>query len=106
MDTTKGFYSSVAWQSLRGKARARWRRLGLGCGMCRMPLDWDSPGAVSVDHIRPRATHPHLALQITNLQCLHTAPCHNGLKQRMESGTLKAEVGLDGWPITKEAGGM
>lgn len=46
------FYSSHAWQKLRAQVKARWKRLGLSCAMCRMPLDWGSKGMVHVDHVK------------------------------------------------------
>lgn len=61
----KNFYSSAAWKALRYRA---FSKHGNKCQCCgRSPLD----GAVMhVDHILPKSTHPHLALNLENLQIL------------------------------------
>ena len=92
------FYGSVQWQKVRAQVKARWKRLGLGCAMCRFPLDWVTPGAIHVDHVKPRATHPELALEIRNLQVLCHS-CHNGTKQAQERRAGQSAIGEDGWPI-------
>jgi len=92
------FYNTLEWHKLRSQVKARWKRLGLGCALCRMPLDWIGKNAVHVDHIKPRSTHPELALQIRNCQCL-CALCHNSEKKRIEAGTQKPAIGTDGWPV-------
>jgi 5-methylcytosine-specific restriction endonuclease McrA len=91
------FYGSVQWQKLRSKVKGHWRRAGLPCGLCRQKLDWAAKGSVVVDHIKPRRTHPHLALSPLNLWCL-CSRCHSGAKAVMERGK-RPEVGLDGWPL-------
>jgi len=92
------FFSTPAWWRLRAKVKAQWKRAAAPCGLCRQPLDWVTKGAVHVDHVRPRRTHPHLALSQSNLMCVH-AGCHNSTKKRMEAGTELPAFGADGWPI-------
>lgn len=59
------FYSSPQWRALRMKVLVRW---GARCQCCGVtPND----GAVMhVDHIKPRARHPELALDEENMQVL------------------------------------
>lgn len=61
------FYKSKEWRRLRYQAFSKY---GNNCCVCgRGPSD----GMVMhVDHIKPRSLHPHLALEITNLQVM----CH------------------------------
>lgn len=63
--TKKDFYSSRAWKILRYQA---FERYGNKCACCgATPAD----GLVMhVDHIKPKSTHPDLALDIENLQIL------------------------------------
>ena len=92
------FYSTPDWHRLRSKTTSRWKRLNLGCGLCRYPLDWHTSRAVHVDHIKPRATHPHLALAESNLWCL-CAHCHNSVKKQIEANADRPTYGVDGWPV-------
>ena len=95
------FIGSAAWKRLREQTRNRWRKAGLPCAMCGQPLDF-SKGMTSVDHIVPRRERPDLALEASNLQVLHTSPCHNSTKQRIENGTDVPTIGLDGFPAGSE----
>jgi 5-methylcytosine-specific restriction endonuclease McrA len=92
------FYRSTEWFKLRARLTAQWKRTGLPCNFCRQPLDWLTPKAVHVDHIRPRRKHPELALDIRNLQCL-CQRCHNSTKQAIESRDHIPTIGPDGWPV-------
>lgn len=63
--TLKDFYSSRAWKILRYQA---FEKHGNKCQCCGTS---PSLGAVlHVDHIKPKSTHPHLALDLNNLQIL------------------------------------
>lgn len=102
MDKTqdrKNFYGSLAWQKLRSKVKAHWRRSNLPCGLCHGKLDWATKGAVVVDHIKPRRTHPGLAMSPLNLMCAHKSPCHDKMKKIQELNSGKKKIGIDGWPI-------
>lgn len=68
----KNFYSSDEWRALRYAAFAAY---GRKCGCCGASPE---TGAVMhVDHIKPRFTHPELALELSNLQIL-CADCNQG----------------------------
>lgn len=63
--TLKDFYSSRAWKILRYQA---FEKHGNKCQCCGTS---PSLGAVlHVDHIKPKSTHSHLALDLNNLQIL------------------------------------
>ncbi len=66
------FLSSYEWRKLRYQALKLYGAKCMCCG--RSPAD----GAVmNVDHIKPRKTHPELALDIKNLQIL-CGTCNHG----------------------------
>lgn len=66
------FYRSDEWRALRYAAFAAY---GRKCGCCGASPE---TGAVMhVDHIKPRFTHPELALELSNLQIL-CADCNQG----------------------------
>lgn len=86
------FYGQQAWRKLAAKRKAQWRKQGLPCGYCGEPLDWNARPIA--DHIKPRHTHPHLALAPENVQIVHHA-C-NTLKAR---GTPPpTQTRADGFP--------
>jgi hypothetical protein len=61
------FYNSKEWRRLRYQA---FRKYGNKCSVCGRGA---SEGMViHVDHIKPRSLHPHLALELSNLQIM----CH------------------------------
>jgi 5-methylcytosine-specific restriction endonuclease McrA len=62
-----GFLSSYEWRQVRYAA------IKTSNGKCQACGASPSNGAIlNVDHIKPRRTHPHLALDVKNLQVL----CH------------------------------
>lgn len=66
------FLTSYSWRAVRMQA------LKLHGAICMCCGDTPKNGAVmNVDHIKPRRTHPHLALKIDNLQILCGA-CNHG----------------------------
>lgn len=71
----KNFYSSRAWLSVR-ELKLRQQPL---CEQCERA--GRTTLAVHVHHMRPRKTHPELALNIGNLESL-CIPCHNSQPQR------------------------
>lgn len=79
-DESDGFYSTGRWRGLR----AAYLRTHPLCAECER-ADRVTP-AVIVDHIQPTKTHPHLALDWSNLRALCRA-CHN---------RIGAKVGLRG----------
>ncbi len=69
---SEAFLSSYEWRSLRMKALVKH---GAKCQCCG---NTPANGAVmNVDHIKPRRTHPELALELSNLQILCNA-CNHG----------------------------
>ena len=59
---SKAFFNGTAWYKLRYQALVR---DGAHCRCCGT-----AQGPMHVDHIKPRSTHPHLALTLNNLQVL------------------------------------
>ncbi len=60
----EGFYQSDSWRKLRYLALKNCK----GCECCGAKA---SDGVrIHVDHIKPRYKHPHLSLELSNLQCL------------------------------------
>jgi len=61
-----------------GRSGRRWRTLSaqlkaqrLPCWLCGQPINYDNDGdphAFTVDHVKPRSTHPELAEDPTNLR--------------------------------------
>lgn len=68
---SKAFLHTAAWQRLRALALERDHYRCVKCG-----IDVSRPGASRVDHIKPRATHPELTRDLSNLRTL-CARCDN-----------------------------
>ena len=92
------FLLSVEWKRMRTYIR---RRDGNRCVLCGVGVA--GLGESRVDHILPRKTHPHLALDEHNLRTL-CVDCDG--KRHFEKGgsmgsvTYKARgVGEGGWPL-------
>ena len=69
---SREFLASYEWRVLRMRVLKQYGARCMCCGAT--PAD----GVVmNVDHIKPRATHPHLALEFSNLQVLCN-PCNHG----------------------------
>lgn len=62
---TDAFLLSWEWRTLRMKALVKW---GPRCQCCG--AEREDGVKIHVDHIKPRATHPELALDLDNLQIL------------------------------------
>lgn len=69
--TKKDFYSSRLWKILRYQA---FEKYGNSCQCCGATA---KDVAIHVDHIHPRSTHPHLELDLNNLQIL-CEDCNSG----------------------------
>lgn len=63
--TSSDFLQSPEWKAMRRYVVAFYGRTCMKCGS--LPKD---KRKTNVDHIRPRKTHPHLALDFCNLQVL------------------------------------
>ena len=61
---SRSLYLTPEWKALRRQALARDGGMCVRCGATER---------LQVDHIRPRSTHPHLALDLDNTQvlCIH-----------------------------------
>lgn len=70
------FYSSREWLALRVEVLANSDKRCAICGASK-----DSGATLHVDHIKPRAHYPHLALEKSNLQVL-CEPCNLGKTDR------------------------
>jgi len=88
------FYSTLEWIKLRSKVKARWKRMGLPCGYCGLPIDWDAKPIA--DHIQNRKKYPRLALVESNIQMVHHE-CNTKKSKYVESND-KVAIGLDGLP--------
>lgn len=90
------FYSSREWKDMRYRALAR---DGYCCTNCGVSVR--GKGQSRVDHIKPKKTHPELALVLTNLRTL-CAACDNARHAEKGSGGIEAvEIGLDGYPVKR-----
>jgi 5-methylcytosine-specific restriction endonuclease McrA len=93
------FYSSPAWRAVRARALSRDRFRCVVCG-----VSVAERGASRVDHIFPRRTHPHLALDLANLRTLCAAHDNQAHREKGAGGGSRVErfapigCGADGWP--------
>jgi 5-methylcytosine-specific restriction protein A len=94
------FYLTTVWRSRRA---AVLRRDGYRCVVCK--CDVSGKGEARVDHIKPRSTHPQLALDPTNLRTLcvlHDQQSHrekgSGSQQRDERFVIRG-VDAQGNPL-------
>lgn len=72
------FYKSKEWLSLRKKAL---KRDNHECQLCKDNGKYHK--AENVHHMKEVKTHPHLALDLDNLQCL-CITCHNDVHDRLD----------------------
>lgn len=72
----KDFYNSPEWRAVRYAALKLYGAMCQCCGATRK-----DGKIMHVDHIKPRSTHPHLELEITNLQVL-CEDCNLGKSNR------------------------
>lgn len=77
---------SPRWKALRFLAK---RRDGFKCVSCGVS------GRLEVDHIHPVRTHPDLAFDLANLQCLCRS-CHSR-KTRIEVGMDEVDPKRQAW---------
>jgi 5-methylcytosine-specific restriction endonuclease McrA len=85
------FYGSVRWQKLRRACGVRDQYV---CQMCGKFCPGRREGVA--DHKLPRATHPHLEWELSNLWWL-CETCHNSAKRKIEwAAQNKPQLGVDG----------
>jgi 5-methylcytosine-specific restriction protein A len=96
------FYQSAAWRALRLQCLIRDK---FRCVVCGRSVR--GKGNARVDHIKPRSTHPHLALVLSNIRALcpeHDNQGHSekgaktGAGKRIERFVIKG-CDVDGWPL-------
>ena len=70
-----GILSSRTWQNLRTQLKAEYQAINAPCWMDGQPIDYEGPAnapdSFEPDHIKPRKTHPELALDRANLRPSH-----------------------------------
>ena len=66
---------SPAYRAMRADLRDVWSAQDARCWICGQAIDYLAPAhdpeALDLDHIKPRSTHPHLAMDRNNC-----APAH------------------------------
>ncbi|KAA9133742.1 HNH endonuclease [Microbacterium caowuchunii] len=67
--------NSAAYQKLSRELKAEWRAINAPCWLCGQAIDYDAPfndpNSCEPDHVKPRKTHPHLALDRNNIRPSH-----------------------------------
>jgi len=91
LDRTQ-FYKQKEWYILRAKALKRDHHT---CRFCGKSVK--EKGQAHIDHIKRRTTHPHLALELSNLQTL-CVKCHGSIKRRDENNPNRG-INPDGTPV-------
>jgi len=90
------FYCSDKWHRARNRALAL---AHMRCSLCSISVK--GRRQAHIHHIQPRSTHPHLELDINNLQVLCSS-CHNRIHDR-NNNTIKSVkisiTGVDGFPV-------
>jgi uncharacterized protein YdaU (DUF1376 family) len=71
-DNRKVFLQSYEWRVTRMQAILKYGQKCMACGATP-----ESGAVINVDHIKPRKTHPELALDLDNLQVL-CSDCNHG----------------------------
>jgi 5-methylcytosine-specific restriction enzyme A len=98
-----GFYDTPEWKALR---LAILKRDHFRCVICGISVS--RPGQAHCDHIQAISTHPHLALQPSNLRTLCVS-CHNRSHRERGKGhgaprddrPMLIGCGVDGWPYSR-----
>ena len=88
------FYGSAAWFRLRAKVRRLWLAQDKPCAWCGQPFR--PVDKVFVDHVINRKQRPDLALDESNLECVHE-PC-NTRKYHHQEVNNKKPIGINGLP--------
>ena len=95
------FYRTKAWRRLRWSVLVRDNFRCVICG-----ADVGSRYAARVDHILPMKSHPHLALDATNLRTLCAAHDNQAHREKPSGGKggrierFNTPIDIDGWPRT------
>lgn len=85
-------WKSSAGRALRAQLAADYRAANAPCWLCGQAIDYDAPAndpeALDIDHVHPRSTHPHLALDPGN-----TRPSHCRCNRSKGVGQARPAVG-------------
>ena len=94
---------TAAWDKVRRARKQMDQAARARCVHCGQPIDYTArggaggdPDAYEPDHIKPRSTHPHLALEITNLQPSH-ASCNHRRQDKAMGEPTTAWVQAEEW---------
>ena len=65
------------WRKLRKQLRTQAQARNEPCWLCGRAIDWtappQSPWSYEPDHVLPRWSHPHLAMELSNMRTSHTS---------------------------------
>jgi len=93
---TDRFYNTYEWRRLRSKVRKIWTANHWPCAYCEK--DFLPEEQMLVDHIQNRREAPHLALELSNLQCVHHR-CNTAKYHEREKDGGSGGHGVDGQPV-------
>lgn len=80
MATQDKLLTGRPWRRLRAEFRRECEQADAPCWICRQPIDYtltntpgqkQNPGTWEPDHLYPRSTHPHLAMDKAGLRASH-----------------------------------
>lgn len=64
-----------AYREMRAELSGWWRSINAPCWTCGQAVDYAAPAndpeGLDLDHVKPRSTHPHLALDRNNCRPAH-----------------------------------
>lgn len=98
MPSTDSMLTGRPWRRLRTEFRTECERDDAPCWICHQPIDYtitNPPGekqnteAWEPDHLYPRSTHPHLAMDRANLR-----PSHLGCNRARGNGMVDDDLGV------------
>lgn len=91
--------NSSAWNTLRNKAKDKWRANGLPCGICGAEIDWNVSGrnawGASVDHIESRMFGGETIVPLDQLRVVHNK-CNSSRGSRERHAKNKVVTGTRG----------
>jgi 5-methylcytosine-specific restriction protein A len=93
----RNLYKTASWQALRMRAFIRDLYICQICGRPASPRHMD-PHAAVADHIKDHKGSAELFFDLDNIRTLGKS-CHDRHAQRQAHGTMRQQIGADGWPI-------
>lgn len=92
-----GVLSTKAYQDFRAEMKARWKAEGRPCWHDGQPIDYDGarnqPDSFELDHVKPRKSHPELALDPSNAR-----PSHCRCNRSRQHRDVRAPLGATSEP--------